>query len=116
MRTATFAFIIGLAPSIAVGQQAATSGQVSASASATATTPKSQTAVNGNAQASTTSSTSADVPSNFSAENRAKLDATFSAARQRNLPQQPIRDRIAEGQAKGATEAHFVDDAPNTET
>jgi len=54
-------------------------------------------------------------PSNFSATNRAKIDATFAAARKRSLPEQPIRDRIAEGQAKGASEAQIVASAQRAE-
>src|SRR5882724_11419305 len=92
-------FALALAPSVVVAQ-ASSSVQGSAAVSATAKTPKSQTSVNGNAQVSSTSSAAA-APSTFSAENRARIDATFAAARERNLPQEPIRDRIAEGQAKG---------------
>ena len=41
-----------------------------------------------------------DVPASFSAESQAKLKATFERARERQLPERPIRDRIAEGQAR----------------
>jgi hypothetical protein len=60
-------------------------------------------------------SASADIPSSYSAESKAKLNATFSAARERRVPEQPIRDRIAEGQAKGASEAQVVLAAQRTE-
>jgi hypothetical protein len=44
----------------------------------------------------------------MSAESRAQLEATFAAARQRDLPERPIQNRVAEGQAKGASEAQIV--------
>lgn len=44
----------------------------------------------------------------LSAEGQAKLDATLRAAREQQLPEEPIRDRVAEGQAKGATEAQLL--------
>jgi hypothetical protein len=44
----------------------------------------------------------------LSAESRAQLEATFAAARERNLPEEPIRNRVAEGQAKAASEAQIV--------
>lgn len=60
------------------------------------------------ATATTTTTASADIPSSYSAESRASLNATFNAARGRDLPEQPIRDRIAEGRAKGASEGQVV--------
>lgn len=47
-------------------------------------------------------------PSGFSAETRVRLEAMFQVARERNLPTQPMADRVAEGQAKGASEAQIV--------
>lgn len=60
------------------------------------------------ATATTTTTAQADIPSSYSAQSRASLTATFNAARQRDLPEQPIRDRIAEGRAKGASEGQVV--------
>lgn len=62
------------------------------------------------ATASTTADAAAKVelPASYSAESQAKLNATFQAARDRKLPDRPIRDRIAEGQAKSASEAQVV--------
>jgi hypothetical protein len=54
-------------------------------------------------------------PSTLSADASAKIDASVSAAHRRNLPEQPIRDRVAEGQAKGASEAQIVVAAQRTE-
>ena len=120
MRKTIVSFALTLAPSIVMAQQTSSSVQGSASVSATATTPKSQASMNGNAQATSTTSTSGPsqsaAPSTYTAENRARIDAAFGAARQRNLPQQPIRDRIAEGQAKGASEAQVTLSAQRAET
>src|ERR1051325_4104774 len=104
-----------LAPALVAAQQASTTTQASASAGVTAQTPRTSSTVNGNAQASSASSASS-APSNYTAENRAKIDASFEAARKRDLPQQPIRDRIAEGQARGASGAQVIRAARHAET
>ena len=46
--------------------------------------------------------------SGFSAETRVRLEAMFRAAREQSLPTQPMADRVAEGQAKGASEAQII--------
>jgi hypothetical protein len=48
------------------------------------------------------------IPEEFSAETRARLTAMLEIARRKNLPAEPVSDRIAEGQAKGATEPEIV--------
>lgn len=84
MKNSRIAFVVAaLAPAIA--------GAQSATATATA-----QTAAK------------AEIPSSYSAESQARLNATFERARERKLPERPIRDRIAEGQAKAASEAQVV--------
>lgn len=50
----------------------------------------------------------AEVAAIYTAEARAKLEASLRIARERGLPEEPIMDRIAEGQAKGASEAQIV--------
>lgn len=85
MKKTRIAFVLTIAPAILAAQ------------SATATTT-----------ASATAAADADIPDSYSVESKAKLNATFSAARERRLPERPIRDRIAEGQAKGAAEAQVV--------
>lgn len=69
------------------------------------------------ASGSTTSTSSGDVtvPNQFSADARAKLEASFKAARAKNLPEQPMQRRIAEGQAKAASEAQIVASVQKTE-
>ncbi|MDB4899257.1 MAG: hypothetical protein JWN53_1065 [Gemmatimonadetes bacterium] len=44
----------------------------------------------------------------LSADGQAKVDANLRAARARHLPEQPIRERVAEGSAKGASEVQIV--------
>jgi hypothetical protein len=51
---------------------------------------------------------SAGSRSTLSASAQARVDADLRAARERDLPEQPIRRRVAEGQAKGASEASIV--------
>jgi hypothetical protein len=65
------------------------------------------------AQSATATATSqttakADIPASYSAESQTKINATFERARERKLPERPIRDRVAEGQAKAASEAQIV--------
>ena len=48
------------------------------------------------------------IPGEFSAETRARLTAMLDIARRKNLPAEPMNDRIAEGQAKGAAESEIV--------
>jgi hypothetical protein len=63
-----------------------------------------------------TSNGNVDLPPAFSAASRAKIDASFKAAHDKNLPDQPMRDRIAEGRVKGAGEAQIVDAVQGVET
>ena len=87
MRRTTIALLLGLAP----GYLAAQSQQPGQSASQPA------------AEAS-----SGPASAGFSAETRVRLEAMFRAARAQNLPTEPMNDRIAEGQAKGASEAQII--------
>jgi hypothetical protein len=48
------------------------------------------------------------IPEEFSADTRARLTAMLEVARRKNLPDEPVNDRIAEGQAKGAAESDIV--------
>jgi hypothetical protein len=48
------------------------------------------------------------IPEGFSAETRARLEAIFETARQKSLPAEPMTNRMAEGQAKGASESELV--------
>jgi len=46
--------------------------------------------------------------SGFSAEGRIQLEAMLQVARERQLPTEPMTDRMAEGRAKGASEARIL--------
>jgi hypothetical protein len=64
------------------------------------------------AGASASSHTKADVHAgkreSASVESSASVDAEISAARERGLPERPIRRRVAEGRAKGASETQVA--------
>lgn len=49
-----------------------------------------------------------NVPATYSADSKTKIEAAFSAAHAKNLPDQLLRDRLAEAQAKNASEADVV--------
>lgn len=65
---------------------------------------KVQTQSNVNASAAVSS----HAGKSLSVEGQAKVDANLKAARERGLPEAPIRRRVAEGEAKGASEAQIV--------
>jgi hypothetical protein len=44
----------------------------------------------------------------LSAHAQARLEAMFEAAREKDLPTEPMEHRVAEGQVKGATEAQII--------
>lgn len=48
------------------------------------------------------------VPSTYSAESRTKIEAAFSAAHTKSLPDQILRERLTEAQAANAAEADVV--------
>ena len=102
MKKSRIAFVFTFVPAILAAQSATTTTSTTAEATAKA----GRTSVAGSAQA--TSATNVDIPSSYSAESKAKLNATFERARNRKLPERPIRDRVAEGQAKAASEAQVV--------
>jgi len=81
------------------GVQAQTQATVDASASA-----KSSAKAGGSA--ATGASGQAD--QKLSADAQGKVDANLRVAREKKLPEEPIRSRVSEGQAKGASEAQIV--------
>ena len=81
-----------LAPAIAVAQ-----GTASASAEARV-----------EAQASVKRPEGSAIPEGFSSETRARLSAMLEVARKKQVPTEPMTDRMAEGQAKGASEGQIV--------
>jgi hypothetical protein len=68
------------------------------------------------ASASATAKAKVDIPASYSAESHAKIEAAFQAARAKNVPEQPMQRRMAEGQAKGASEAQVIAAVQKTET
>jgi hypothetical protein len=63
-----------------------------------------------------TSNGNVELSPSISAASRAKIDAAFKAAHDKNLPDQPMRDRITEAQAKSASEAQIVEAVQGVET
>lgn len=101
MRTATLTAVLSFVPAIAFAQAGPPNPpKTPPAASAQATS-------NGNVGLSS---------GKLSASAQTKIDAIFQTAKSKNLPDQPIRERIAEGQAKGAAEAQIVDAAQGVET
>jgi hypothetical protein len=67
-----------------------------------------QSQATGQAGSTTTGAAQSQAATGFSAATTLRLEATIAAARSQGLPTQPLADRIAEGQAKGASEAQIV--------
>ena len=104
MRVSTSIVSLAIVPALALAQGAADPSQggrrVSASANAAASAQLTR-------QPATTQAND-QARREMSAESQAQLAATFETARQQRVPQQPIQDRVAEGQAKGASDAQIV--------
>ena len=67
------------------------------------------------ASASATSQASVNIPVSYSAEAKANIDASFKRAQQKNVPDQALRQRLAEGQAKAANDAQVAAAVQKTE-
>lgn len=96
MKTTVLVFLLAPAALAAQGATAQTHTSVSASAQAHVTAEH-------------------VVPATFSAQGKAKLEAMYTTAHDNNLPEQPIAHRVAEGQAKGASEAAILASAGRVE-
>ncbi len=81
---------------------ASSSTQVSGSVSRAK--PSQSSASASGSQAATSSSSER----RLSADAQSKVDANLRIARERKLPEEPIRQRVAEGQAKGASDAQVA--------
>lgn len=80
--------------------------QVSGQAQATSrTTVKAPSAT---AEARTSASGTLRVPKRFSAEGKAKLEAMYAEAKEHEVPREPMARRVAEGEAKGASETAIL--------
>jgi hypothetical protein len=91
-----------LVPALMSGQ---VTGAAKGSATAAAATSKPLPA---QASAQAHAMTELHVPDRFSASGKARLEATYDEARRSNLPTAPIAKRVAEGEAKGASEASVI--------
>ena len=67
------------------------------------------------ASASATSQASVNVPASYSAEAKANIEASFKRAQEKKLPDQSMRQRLAEGQAKAASGAQAAAAVQKTE-
>lgn len=92
MRNAILVFALTLAPAVAAAQ-AETGAQAEARAQAALAARRGDPP---------------RIPEEFSADTRARLTAMLDITRRKSLPAEPVNDRIAEGQAKGATESEIV--------
>jgi hypothetical protein len=67
------------------------------------------------AGASATSQAAVSIPANYSAEAKANIEASFKRAQEKNVPDQAMRQRMAEGQAKAANDAQVATAVQKTE-
>ena len=107
MKKFTLAASLVIAPVIAQAQttiQAQSHAQVSASA----TSGKEATMPQGSANTQSSTDASARSQHRLGADAQGKVDANLRVARERKLPEEPIRRRVAEGEAKGASDAQIV--------
>jgi len=96
-KTTMLTIALSFAPSLALAQ---TAGSVRADARAGASAKTPAATAGGTASASTRAE--------LSPAARARLEATFREAERQEMPQEPIRARVAEAQVKGGTEAQIV--------
>ncbi len=83
MRSTALTLVLSCLPALAFAQQASTSASASAQANVT-------------------------IPAHYSQEARARITAAFERARERNVPDDQMRQRLAEGEAKGASDAQVA--------
>jgi hypothetical protein len=96
-KTTMLTIALSLTPALALAQ---TSGSVRADARAGAGVKTPAATSSGTARATTRTE--------LSPAARARLETTFREAERQEMPQEPIRARVAEAQVKGATEAQIV--------
>jgi hypothetical protein len=84
--------------------QAEVKGKAAATAAVTAPHPQ----ASAQARAHANANAAFNAPERFSANGRAKLEAMYADARKRDLPPEPMARRVAEGEAKGKSEAEIL--------
>jgi hypothetical protein len=92
MKAISLTIVLTCAPALIAAQQATAGASATASAQA-----------------------GVSVPVNYSAESKAKINAAFDAARAKRVPEEPMRQRMAEGEAKGASDAQIATAVTKTE-
>ena len=90
------------------GASAASSNQASGSVSAGRSPSPSSGSASGASAGSASGSTSTGGERRLSADAQSSVDANLRVARERKLPEEPIRQCVAEGQAKGASDAQIA--------
>ena len=109
MRKITLAASLLVAPAITQAQASVQAqSQATVSTSASASPAKRATAAQVSSATSSSTSLSGTREHQLSADAQSRIDADLHVARERKLPEEPIRQRVAEGQAKGAGDAQIV--------
>lgn len=101
MKTMTLSLVLLLGPA-ALGAQAGGQAQSTGSTSTKARGPVASMNATANANAEFRA------PRGFSAEGAAKLEAMYAEAHEHQVPREPMAHRVAEGRAKGASEAAIL--------
>ena len=107
MRKITLAASLLVAPAITQAQ-ASVQAQSQTTVSTSASPAKRATAAQVSSATSSSTSLSGTREHQLSADAQSRIDADLHVARERKLPEEPIRQRVAEGQAKGAGDAQIV--------
>ena len=109
MKKITLAASLLVAPAITQAQASVQAqSQTTVSTSASASPAKRATAAQVSSATSSSTSLSGTREHQLSADAQSRIDADLHVARERKLPEEPIRQRVAEGQAKGAGDAQIV--------
>lgn len=109
MKTHSIGLLLSLAPAVMFAQSGV---QSQSTATATAKMPEASAA----ARANTTTKMDFRAPKSFSAEGSAKLEAMYAEASEHKVPREPIARRVAEGEAKGASETAILASAGRVKT
>jgi len=104
MRTTMIATVLFIPALLAaqVGAQGKAQSQTAATVSSPNAQASAQARLNANAHASF------NAPERFSARGKATLEAMYADARAHHLPPEPMARRVAEGEAKGASEVEIL--------
>lgn len=101
MKATMWTFAMSLVPAMLAAQ---VSGQAQAKSRATVKVPP----VAAEARATAAARGELRVPKGFSAEGKAKLEAMYAEAKEHDVPREPMSRRVAEGEAKGASETAIL--------